>query len=180
MHHFNFNFHLYSIFVLIKSYCNKFDVILFDDANEMDEALSTMPLLFSPSSIILFGDPFKKPNNYLGFDQKYPRFNLNQSMFERLRTHGRCVLHMESQHRFGESISRFLSKCFYADRPMGCRKLQPLKPLDGVSVYHRNNDGFCFRFIKNMLERFNPTLYRYGIIYPPNVEERAIEIESLG
>lgn len=163
-----------------RRYCNKFDVILFDDANKTDEALSTMTLLFSPSSMILFGDPNTKPNDDLGIDKKYPKLNLNQSMFERLRLSRCCVVHIDSQYRFSPKISQFISKCLYNELPVGCRKMQPSKPLDGVNVYHRANDGFCFRFIKNLMKRIDPKTYSFGIIYPPNIDPKAIETESLG
>lgn len=150
-------------------YCNKFDVVLFDDANETDEALSTMTLLFSPSCVILFGDPCKKAVDNVRIEPKYPKNNLNQSMFERLRTAGRCVLHIESQYRFGGNMSKFVQKCFYDGRVIGCRKVFPSKTLDRVSVYHSNNDGFCLKFITNMLKNIDPKVYNYGIIYPPNI-----------
>lgn len=158
---------------------NKFDVVLFDDANEVNEALSTMMLLFSPSSVILFGDPYKKSVDELRIQQKYPKHNLNQSMFERIRKSKRCVLHLDSQYRFGDTISRFVSKCFYGQQNVGCRKFQPLKPLDGINIFHRKTDGFCFKFIKNMIQHIAPTQYKYTIIYPPNIRRDAIEANSL-
>lgn len=159
---------------------SKFDVILFDDASEIDEAQSTMALLFSPSAVILFGDPCKKAMDPMGIEQKYPKHNLNQSMFERIRKSRRCVLHLDSQYRFGETISRFVSKYLYSGLSVGCRKMQPSKTLNGVSIYHRKNDGFCFGFIKNMLQHINPKQYSYGILHPPNINRTDIETDSLG
>lgn len=170
-----------SIFFLIfqigRRSCNKFDIILFDDASKMDEALSTMIFLFSPSSVILFGEPYKKADDHLNFNQKYPKSNSNQSMFERLRKTGRCVLHMESQFRFGEKISHFVSKFFCNGMAVNCRKLSP-KPLDAFNVFHRKTDGYCFDFIKNTMQIIKPSAYNYGIIYPPNIERNSL-IEKL-
>lgn len=148
--------------------CNhKFDVILFDDANEIDEALSTMLFLFAPSSFILFGGPYRNVNDQLGINQKYPQWNLNQSMFERLRNATRCVLHLDSQHRFGEKLSQFVSKCLYGGKTIGYRKTG--KPLDAVKIYHRKTDGFCQKFIKKIVNEFQPRLYSYGVVHPPNI-----------
>lgn len=163
----------------LKRHCNKFDVILFDDAHEVNEALSTMLLLFSPSAVILFGDPYRGPIDCLGMQQKYPNHNFNQSMFERIRKCGRCVRHLDLQYRLGENLSRCMSTIFYGKRPLGCRRVQPSKPLDAMQIYHRKADAFCFSFIKNLLKKIKPKDYSYTIVYPPNVGKNAIIADSL-
>lgn len=157
------------------SYRTKYNVILFDDANEVNEAMSTVLLLFSPSALILFGDPVKKPVDMLEIDKKYPRHNLNQSMFERLRKFKRCVLHLNGQHRFGADVSDFVSKCFYGGGITECRKSN----LNYVRMYHRQTDGFCYKLIKNMQRHIDPRTFKYGIIHPPNVKKESI-VEVLG
>lgn len=163
----------------LKRHCNKFDVVLFDDAHDIEEAQSTMLLLFSPSAVILFGDPYRNPIDSFGMVQKYPKRNLNQSMFERLRKCGRCVRHLDSQYRFGDTVSRFVSALFYGKRSLGCRKTQPKKPLDLMHIYHREADGFCFDFIKNLMTMIKPKDYSYNIIYPPGVDQNHIVAQSL-
>lgn len=145
----------------------------------MNEVFSTMLLLFSPSALILFGDPAKKPSDSLMINQKYPNCNLNQSMFERLRTAKRCVLHLNAQHRFGEEVSKFLSSCFYNGHGIGHRRNCSANDLDFVGIYHRKTDGFCFKFIKNMLKIYDPKALKYGIIHPPNIQRESIT-EILG
>lgn len=136
-------------------------------------------LSFTPSSIILFGDPARKAMDSLRIELKYPQKNLNQSMFARIIKFGRCV-RLESQHRFGENISRFLSKCYYSGHPIGYREFQHPKPLNAINIFHRTNDGFCFQWIRTLLKHINLKEYSLGIIHPPNVRRERVEIDSLG
>lgn len=164
---------------LLKRHCSKFDVILFDDAHNIDEALSTMLFLFSPSAVVLFGDPYRSAIDSLGMQQKYPNHRLNESMFERLRKCGRCTHHLESQYRFGETISQFVGELYYGKRRLGCRKMQTTKPLDCMSIYHRPNDGYCYGFIEKMLQQNNAKNYNFTILYPPNVRREVLADASL-
>lgn len=146
-----------------------------DNASECNELYSNLALLYTPSSLVFFGDAMRKPKDHMNLDQKYPKMNLNQSMFERLRYWDRCVLKLENCYRFSPQVLSFINERFYK---------QTLKPVShaveyvkGFCVFHHQNESvmhLLFTALLKYLEQFET--YKYGVILPPNISMQNVTI----
>lgn len=154
----------------------KYDVILFDNASETDEMCSTLPLLFSPSALIMFGDRFRKPKDSLRLNQKYIDYNLNQSMFQRLFDAGHCVLNLKYTGRFSVPVLAFLNHCFYEQSLQSIGQPSNANAqMAGFGVFHRRTDSFMFGLLRLLMQAMPPKDYKYGIILPPNISTRDLD-----
>lgn len=173
-------FFLPFFFFSFYSICNKYDVILYDNASESSELISIIPLCLSPSAYILFGDPDRKPNDSLHLDQKYEDYNLNQSMFKRMtsieygKTANNNVLRLNDQKRFSTPVHNFLNKCLYKSQldPPGLFNAESgaSDRIAGFRMFHREKDGLMFDLLQRMMEISPPSISNtYGVIVPPNV-----------
>lgn len=152
---------------------NKYDVIFYDHASESDELTSIIPLLFSPSTFILFGDPDKQPHDILRLDQKYNGHRLNQSMFKRLMCaeYGNA-LKLDDQNRFSATVHKFLNVCIYGSKlAQFSNKNSDSDQIAGFRMFHRKNDGLMFELLQRLLEISPPAANNtYSLILPPNIQ----------
>lgn len=136
---------------------------------------TTNAFRFSPKSFIMFGDPFRKPKDGNDLTTKYPNYNLNQSMFQRLFAANRCVFKLKYTHRFSPEVLNVLNKCFYRDTLQSSFVPNVLESFNGFGLFHRYNDGLMYRFLQRFMEILSPVIYSYGIILPPNIPMQSLD-----
>lgn len=150
-------------------------MILFDNASETDELNTTNAFRFSPKSFVMFGDPFRKPKDGNDLTSKYPNFNLNQSMFQRLFAAERCVFQLQYTHRFSPKVLNVLNNFFYKGTLQTGFVPKVLNSFNGFGLFHRYNDGFMYTFLQRLMEILSPDIYSYGIILPPNIPMQSLD-----
>lgn len=157
---------------LICRHSTKYDVILFDNASEIDELTSTLSLLFSPSALILFGDSYRKPKDSLSLNDKYGS-NLNQSMFQRIYNAGQCIFNLRHTARFSIPVLNFLNHCFYENAlrqhvlPQTNRSA-----VAGFGLFHRRKDDLTYTLLSCLMEVLPPREHSYAIIMPPFISSQ--------
>lgn len=154
----------------LKKYANKFDVILMDNASECNELCSTLALLYSPSSLILFGDPQRTPKDTIGLEKKYPKYNRNGSMFHRLHNRDQIVVKLENCYRFAPQVLSFLNERFYNRGLVQCAQIDV--DVRGICVFHNSIDEDMSRFFMQLLRYFDRYPYKIGVILPPNHQQK--------
>lgn len=149
-------------------------MVLFDNASEVDELTSTLSLLFSPKSLILFGDKFERPIDDMELSKKYGAdMNFKQSMFGRLVAAGRNVLNLGNQYRFSDPVAHFLSECFYGKKMPKCR-ISNHNSIQRFALFHRASDDFVFHFIEQLMNTV-PNYYTAGVVLPPNANREILK-----
>ncbi|XP_031633445.1 uncharacterized protein LOC116347127 [Contarinia nasturtii] len=172
--------------IQLKKYVDKIDVILFENASECDEMNSTVPLLFSPSSLVMFGDSNRNPKDSRDLISKYPKSNTNQSMFKRLLDAKYYVLHLNRTYRFSKLLLHMLNETMYYEKRLELfNRDQQFTQLKGFAVLHYENENEheLVQLMKRVVEITYPKLrsasatpsnIRYGIIRPANVNTETV------
>ncbi|XP_055322839.1 uncharacterized protein LOC129578382 isoform X1 [Sitodiplosis mosellana] len=159
----------------LSRHCNKFDVILFDNASEVNEITSTLPFILSPSSFVMFGDRFRTPTDSMDLAGKYRDYNLTQSMFGRFVNAGKCVLNLRYTYRFSPSVLHLLNQVFY-NQTLNNRALYNTKvEYKGFGVFHHYNDSFMLKLIERFMEFAPPKKCNYAIVLPPNIQRAYLD-----
>lgn len=155
-----------------KSDC-EFDVIIMDEACQVSEQASLIPLKYNPRVTILVGDPQQLP---VFVQKNYPKkFSYGRSLFERLQKNGYPVEMLRYQYRMHPSIAAFPSTQFYSNQLIDskCVADRPPPPWykhicfppyliwnvngrmcrssDGRGLYNKNEDVFILEKILSLL-----------------------------
>lgn len=159
--------HPMAVLLHLFRYSTKFDVILFDNASQIDEIYSTLPFLFKPSAFIMFGDCYRKPKDTHNLNSKY-NCTLNQSMFHRLVQADKNVLTLKHTLRYSDPVLKFLNN-FY-DQSLQPYMQRPIQGMAGFALFHRSQDRLLFRLLERIMQVLQPQQYKYGIILPQNIK----------
>lgn len=114
----------------------------------------------------MFGDQFRSPRDSLDLDQKYPGYNLKQSMFKRFVSANKCVLKLKYTYRFSESIFKFLNEFHYENL---LRTVYNRNKIKGFGLIHSDRDSHMFNLMERFMAFASPKKYSYAIILPPNI-----------
>lgn len=150
-----------------------------DNASECDEIHSTLPLIFQPKSLVLFGDVFRKSADSLCLDDKYSQHNLNQSMFKRMHDLNQFddhyTLKLEYCYRFTNDVLSFLNESFYNQTLRGI-PFQFHNEFKALGVFHDQRPVIVNQFLIKLLDYISPRSNKYGIILPPNINMQHVDL----
>eukprot|EP00834_Sanchytrium_tribonematis_P007283 NODE_638_length_5124_cov_1.416119.p2 type:complete len:426 gc:universal NODE_638_length_5124_cov_1.416119:1180-2457(+) len=93
----------------------EFPIVFLDEASQMTEPVSLLPLKFDCKRIVAFGDPKQLPPTIETNADKFVETGLERTLFERLASpaFGLIPIKLRSQYRCNRQIAKLASELFY-------------------------------------------------------------------
>lgn len=118
------------LFDIMKSH--QFTVVLLDEASQMSEPVSLLPIArFGCHKLLLLGDPKQLPPTIQGSEASHDH-GLEQTLFERLTLMGHQPIMLRTQYRCHPRLSSLSNQLFYNDQLVDGVSEEQRSPLNAL------------------------------------------------